>query len=240
MASPTLTLVTAVILFACTFIRSAVGFGDALLAMPLLGMVMSLKTASPVVAFVGFVISLMILLVDRKAVDFRSTWRLIAATIAGVPFGLWLLNYVPEQIVKWVLGLTLILYGVNSLFAPRYPHLCHERYAFPFGFAAGILAGAYNTNGPPIAIYGVLRRWSPEYFRATMQCYFLFSGIATIIGHGLVGLWTPLVWHLALWVMPGVGLGIYLGGKANRLIPQPMFSQIIFGLLIVVGGLFLI
>lgn len=240
MASPTLTLVTAVILFVCTFIRSAVGFGDALLAMPLMGMVMSLKIASPVVAFAGFVISLVILLLDRKAVDFKSTWRLIIATIAGVPFGLWLLNYVPEQIVKLVLGLTLIAYGVSSLLAPKYPYLRHERYAFPFGFVAGILAGAYNTNGPPIAMYGILRRWSPEYFRATMQCYFFFSGIATIIGHGLAGLWTPLVWNLALWAMPGVGLGIYLGGKANRLIPQPMFSQIIFGLLIVVGGLFLI
>lgn len=240
MASPTLTLATAIILFICTFIRSAVGFGDALLAMPLLGMVMSLKIASPVVAFAGFIISLVILLVDRKAVDFKSTWRLIVATITGVPFGLWLLNYVPEQIVKWVLGLTLIAYGVSSLLAPKYPYLRHERYAFPFGFVAGILAGAYNTNGPLIAMYGILRRWSPEYFRATMQCYFLFSGIATIIGHGLAGLWTPLVWHLALWAMPGVGLGIYLGGKANRLIPQPMFSKIIFGLLIVVGGLFLI
>jgi uncharacterized membrane protein YfcA len=240
MASLTLTLVTAVILFVCTFIRSAVGFGDALLAMPLLGMVMSLKIASPVVAFAGFVISLVILLVDRKAVDFKSTWRLIVATITGVPLGLWLLNYVPEQIVKWVLGLTLIAYGGSSLLAPKYPYLRHERYAFPFGFVAGILAGAYNTNGPPIAMYGILRRWSPEYFRATMQCYFFFSGIATIIGHGLAGLWTPLVWHLALWAMPGVGLGIYLGGKANRLIPQPMFSQIIFGLLIVVGGLFLV
>jgi hypothetical protein len=240
MASPTLTIVTAVILFICTFIRSAVGFGDALLAMPLLGMVMSLKIASPVVAFAGFIISLMILLFDRKVVDFKSTWRLIVATITGVPFGLWLLNHVPEHIVKWVLGITLISYGISNLLTLKYPHLQHERYAFPFGFVAGILAGAYNTNGPPIAIYGILRRWSPDYFRATMQCYFLFSGIATIIGHGLAGLWTPLVWHLFLWALPGVGLGIYLGGKVNCLIPQPMFSQIIFALLVVVGGLFLI
>jgi uncharacterized membrane protein YfcA len=239
MPSSTLTIATAVILFVCTFIRSAVGFGDALLAMPLLAMVMGLRVASPIVAFTGVVISLIILLFDRNAIDFKSTWRLIVATIVGVPFGLWLLNHVPEQIVKWVLGITLIAYGGINLFAPKYPHLRHERYAFPFGFVAGILAGAYNTNGPPIAIYGILRRWSPEYFRATMQCYFLFSGITTIIAHSLAGLWTPLVWHLSLAALPGVGLGIYLGGKVNRLIPQPMFSQIIFGLLVLVGCLFL-
>lgn len=240
MPSPTLTILTAVILFFCTFIRSAVGFGDALLAMPLLAMVVGLKVASPIVAFAGFFVSLVILLFDRHAIDAKATWRLIVATIAGVPFGLWLLNHVPEHLVKWVLGITLIAYGSINLLSPQYPHLRHERYAFPFGFVAGILAGAYNTNGPPIAIYGILRRWSPDDFRATLQCYFLFSGIATIVGHGLAGLWSPMVWHLSLWALPGIGFGIYLGGKANRLIPQPMFSQIIFGLLIVVGCLFLI
>jgi uncharacterized membrane protein YfcA len=240
MPSPTLTILTAVILFVCTFIRSAVGFGDALLAMPLLAMVVGLKVASPIVAFAGFVVSLIILLFDRRAIDYKSTWRLIVATIAGVPFGLWLLNHVPEHLVKWVLGITLISYGIINLLSPKYPHLRHERYAFPFGFVAGILAGAYNTNGPPIAIYGILRRWSPDDFRATLQCYFLFSGIVTIVGQGLAGLWIPMVWYLSLWALPGIGLGIYLGGKANRLIPQPMFSQIIFGLLVVVGCLFLI
>ncbi|MBW4444520.1 MAG: sulfite exporter TauE/SafE family protein [Plectolyngbya sp. WJT66-NPBG17] len=239
MPSPTLTIATVLILFFCTLIRSAVGFGDALLAMPLLALVISLKVASPIVAFSGFVISLIILLFDRNAIDFKSAWRLILATIAGIPFGLWLLNHVPEQIVKSILGVTLIAYGSINLFVQKYPHLQHERYAFPFGFVAGILAGAYNTNGPPIAIYGILRRWSPEDFRATMQCYFFFSGMITIVGHGLTGLWTPLVWHLSLWSLPGIGLGVYLGGKLNRLIPQPMFSQIIFGLLIVVGCLFL-
>jgi uncharacterized protein len=240
MASPTLTLITSFILFVCTFVRSAVGFGDALLAMPLLGLVMSLQIASPIVAFTGFTISLMILFSDRDAVDFKSAWRLIVATIFGIPFGLLLLNYAPEHFVKVLLGLVLILYGLGNLLTPKFPQLHHERYAFLFGFIAGILGGAYNTNGPPIAIYGTLRRWAPEYFRATMQCYFLFSGAATIAGHGIVGLWTPMVWHLYLWAVPGIGLGVYLGGKVNRWIPQPMFNQIIYSLLIVVGLLFLL
>lgn len=28
-------------------------------------------------------------------------------------------------------------------------------------------------NGPPLAIYGSMRRWSAPQFRATMQAYFL-------------------------------------------------------------------
>src|SRR5262249_40042721 len=72
-----LIIVTAALLFLCAFIRSAVGFGDALLAIPILGMLMSLSTASPVLALAGFTMSLSILVANRETVDFQSAWRLI-------------------------------------------------------------------------------------------------------------------------------------------------------------------
>lgn len=240
MTISSLTAVTALILFVSTFVRSAVGFGDALLAMPLLGLVMGLQVASPIVAFAGFTISLTILVIDRGTIDFKSAWRLIVASMLGLPFGLLLLKYAPEHLMKSLLGFVLISYGISNLITPKFPYLRDETCAFPFGFIAGILGSAYNTNGPPIAIYGTMRRWTPNYFRTTMQCYFLFSGIMTIAGHGLAGLWTSLVWHLFLSALPGIGLGIYLGGKVSRWIPQPMFNQIIFVLLVIVGGLFLL
>jgi uncharacterized membrane protein YfcA len=231
----TLIIVTAAILFICAFIRSAVGFGDALLAIPFLGMVMSLSTASPVVALAGFTMSLSIVVANQETVDFPSAWRLIVASLVGIPFGVLLLHYAPESVVKSVLGLVLVGYGVYNLITPRVPHLQHEKYALPFGFIAGVLGGAYNTSGPPVVIYGTLRRWSPEYFRATLQCYFFFTYMATMVGHGLARLWTPLVITLFLWALPGIGLGIYLGGKAHRLIPRPVFSRVIFCLLVVLG-----
>ena len=130
-----------------------------------------------------------------------------------------------------------MVYGVYSLITPALPHLQHEKYTLPFGFVAGILGGAYNTSGPPVVIYGTLRRWSPEYFRATMQCYFLFTYIATIVGHGVARLWTPLVIELFLWALPGIGLGIYLGGKVHHRIPKSMFSRVIFSILVLIGVL---
>ena len=201
---------------------------------------MSLSTASPVVAFAGFTMSVSILMANREKVDFSSAWRLIVASLVGIPFGVFLLNYAPERVVRFVLGLVLVLYGGYSLISPGMPHLEHEKYAFPCGFIAGMLGGAYNTSGPPVVIYGTLRRWSPEYFRATMQCYFLFTYIATIAGHGVAKLWTPLVIKLFLWALPGIGLGIYLGGKVNRKNPKPVFSRVIFGILVFIGVVFLL
>jgi uncharacterized membrane protein YfcA len=142
--------------------------------------------------------------------------------------------------VKAILGVLLILYGLYSLITPNLPVIRNEKLAYIFGFVAGVLGGAYNTNGPPIVMYGLLRRWPPENFRATLQCYFLFTGLSILIGHGLAGLWTPFVLRLYLYSIPIIMIAIFAGGKINNHISKEFFSRIVYGLLIVIGALFLI
>ena len=230
-------LITAVLLSLCAFMRAAVGFGEALLALPLLSMIMSISTASPVVTLAGVTMSLSLLVVNRESVDFPSARRLIVASLLGIPFGVVLLHMAPERVVKGVLGLGLVGYGVYNLLTPGVPAVHHEKYAWPFGFLAGVLGGAYNTSGPPVVIYGTLRRWSPDHFRATLQCYFLCIYVATLVSHGVARLLTPVVFELFLWALPGIGLGLYVGGKVHRRIPRPVFRRVIFGLLVVIGVL---
>ena len=81
-------------------------------------------------------------------------------------------------------------YGAYNLLRPGLPALRSEAWAYPFGFAAGVLGSAYNTGGPPVIIYGTMRRWPPAHFRATLQGFFLFTNIFVLVGHGLAGLWT--------------------------------------------------
>ena len=75
MQPTTQTIVVVAILFVSAFARSALGFGDALIAMPLLAMVISLQTATPLVAFGASTIAFTILLSDWRSVDFRVAWR---------------------------------------------------------------------------------------------------------------------------------------------------------------------
>lgn len=229
-----------IILFISTFIRSAIGFGDGLIAMPLLTMAVGVRTASPVVAFAASTIALAILIGNWRKVHLRSAGRLILASLLGIPFGLVLLRAAPEHVVKSVLGVILILYGLYGLIMPGLPAIKNENLAYVFGFVAGVLGGAYNTNGPPIVIYGTLRRWSPEHFRLTLQSYFFPTGLMIVAGHGLAGLWTPLVVRLYVWAIPVILLAIYAGGKIHNRISQDIFSRIIHAFLVVIGALFLI
>ncbi|MBU0510676.1 MAG: sulfite exporter TauE/SafE family protein [Chloroflexi bacterium] len=237
MISPSLTITILFILFISTFIRSALGFGDALIAMPLLAMLVSMKVATPLVALAASTIALTILLGGWRDVDFKAAWRLIISSLVGIPIGLFFLKNAPEPVIKAALGAVLIAFGLYNLIAPRLPTFQSEKLAYIFGLIAGVLGGAYNTNGPPVVIYGTLRGWSPKSFRTTLQCYFLPTGGMILISHGLAGLWTPTVLQLYAYALPVIMLAIFLGGRASKSVSGGQFNRIIYACLLLMGVL---
>ena len=236
----TTTLLVLVILFFSTFIRSALGFGDALIAMPLLAIVVGLQVATPLTAMGATTIAIIILIKTWKKVDIKAAWRLVITTWIGIPIGIFFLKAAPELLVKSLLGIIITGFGLYNLIVPNLPRLLNENWAYLTGLIAGILGGAYNTNGPPVVIYGMLRRWDSEKFRATLQGYFLPTGAAILISHGIAGMWTPEVVHLYLYSIPVIIGAVLIGGKVNQLIPQGKFDKIIYGFLVVIGILLII
>src|SRR5262249_44921227 len=145
--------------------------------------------AVPLAVLVSVTVAAVIILQDWAHVHFASAWRLVLATLFGIPLGLWLLTAVAEPIVKAILAVIIILFSGYCLLDRHRMELKDERHAWPFGFAAGVLGGAYGMNGPPLVIYGALRHWSPERFRATLQGYFLPASLISLIGYWYLGLW---------------------------------------------------
>ena len=83
-------------------------------------------------------------------------------------------------------------------------------------------------NGPPLAVYGAMRRWSARHFRATLQGYFLPAGVLSLIGYKLTGLWTPSVTHLYLISLPAILPAIFLGRALNRRLQPEVFLRYVY------------
>ena len=105
-------ILVALIIFIASLSRSTFGFGDALIAMPLLALVMDLKIATPIVALTGFTISLVILLKHRQRFVFREIRELVLFSIIGIPLGILYLKYSDPTIIKIFLG--IIKFGIQK------------------------------------------------------------------------------------------------------------------------------
>lgn len=205
------------VIFVATVIRSAFGFGEALIAVPLLVFVMPVHIATPLAVLVSITVAAIVTVQDWHRIHLDSAWRLVVSTLFGIPLGILLLIYVADQIVKAILATVIIAFSLYCLLRRNPAELKNDRLAWLFGFAAGVLGGAYGVNGPPLVIYGVLRRWSPERFRATLQGYFLPASLVAMGGYWIADKqWVPEVTRLFLISLVPAVAATFLGRVINR------------------------
>lgn len=223
------------IIFVSTMVRSTFGFGNALVAMPLLVLVIGVKEATPLIALVGLIVSLIMLFREWREFIWKDTLVLLISSLAGLPLGLLMLTAFPENIVRTILGVILIGFGLYNLLGIQLPVLENPALAVPFGFLAGILGGAYNANGPPVVIYGMMRGWKKEAFRASLQGFFFVSSLMIVAGHVISGLWSGQILKEFLFSLPGVILAIFLGEMIAKKITQENFNRVIYTFIVLMG-----
>jgi len=230
------------VVFAATLIRSTLGFGEALVAVPLLALRLPLSVAAPLAVLVSVAMAAVIVAQDWQHVQLRSATRLILAALPGIPLGILLLAEGNEHAVKLVLGIIIIGFSVYSLAERRALHLRedHPGWMLGCGFLSGVLGGAYGMNGPPLAVYGALRRWSPQHFRATLQGYFLVASLAGLAGYAALGIWTAEVTRYFLLSLPALVIATLIGRGVNRRMRGHSFFRLVYVGLAVIGTVLIV
>ena len=236
------TLHVLLVIFIATLLRSTFGFGEALVAVPLLAFFIPLKIAAPLAVLVSITIAGVVVVQDWRKIHLYSTGWLVLATLFGIPLGLLLLTSTHQEAVKIALAIFIIAFSIYSLTVKRPPELQNDQrlWLLGCGFCAGVLGGAYGMNGPPLAIYGAMRRWSAQHFRATLQGYFLPASIIGMGGYWAAGLWVPTVTHYYLISLPATIPAILLGRAVNRRLQGETFLNYVYVGLAGIGALLLI
>jgi uncharacterized protein len=233
-------LPTLAILFVASLTHATFGFGTASMAMPLLVMTLGFQAATALVGLVMLTTIAMLLSCEWRSLDVPSAWRLLLSSAVGIPVGVLGVRLAPETILKVTLGILLISFSLYSLTRPALPRLRCARWVYSFGFAAGVLGGAYNANAPPVVVYGAMQLWASERFRATLQGYFLPAAMLICTGHALSGFWTVAVAKLYLLALPCILVAVWAGRKLGRCMPMEKFQRALYWVLAALGGLLLL
>lgn len=216
------------------FTQSVVGFGFALLTVPILMQVIGLHQAVILASLIGTANNIYQFRDLRADADSTQVKRFLMASFIGAPFGLIAFLYADQNILKVLLGFGVLL-GVLLLAKGSDLSNAHISLDWVMGVLSGFLLTSTSTNGPPLVFALQARKISPHVFRSTLNTIFLISGIYGLILFAAFGEIFQGDVVLALGSLPSMAIGVNIGRKVRLRVHPDRFRIVVLILLTFAG-----
>jgi len=221
--------------------QSAVGFGYALFATPLLVWIgIPLPNVIVLVATCGMIQAIIGARKLHAAVPWRLSLTATAIRLASVIIGLFLLKrlvVLNTNHIRMMIGCILcLLVAIQILWRPQPVKSMHWGWAGIAFSASGLLAGICGMGGPPLVLWSMAHDWSTQKTRG-----FLFAVFATSIPVQIVLLsltfGTSILWNAAVGIafLPLVYLATAIGLPIGNRMAKDKLSHIAYAILLVIG-----
>jgi hypothetical protein len=217
------------------FIHTTAGFGAGMVAMALLVPLIGLTTAAPLVALVILPLECVIIWRYLEHLNMDALRDMLLALLIGTPIGIWGLKWLDEGVLLPALGTVILVYVAYNVSGKQITLDARRRWPVLFGLSAGILAGAYNSAGPPIVVYFRARGYGPDAFRVNVQMTFAIGTLFVIAGHALSGNVSGDVFGYFVVALPGLVAGFGAGVIAAKRISANTFHWLVLLLLTLLG-----
>ncbi len=194
-----------------SLLQGALGFGLAIFAAPLLFLIEPAFIPAPVLC-VAMVISAIIVWRNRAGLAIGELGSAVIGRMPGMVAAFWLLATAPQEVLSVLLG-TAVLLGVVASLLPGDIAPTRNR-LLAAGFMSGFMGTATSVGGPPMAL--LYQHARGPHIRANLSGYFLVGSTVSLAGMTLLGhfAWPELL--MALAVMPGALVGVFLAGYLHR------------------------
>lgn len=228
-------LAAGAIVFLGSFFATVSGFGFALVATPLLCLIMPIKWA--IVFILIVTVLLRFLTVYRVWGEFD--WRTVIVTSIGSFIGMlpgsMTLRFI--SIIHLEIFLGLVLLAATLLMSLQYTVPIKNKLIgrLGAGFLSGFFGASTSVSGPPLVLYFLNEHTDKDEMRANMIGIFGFTGILMVGASFWAGNLSCVEdWRYLYSMIPATLLGIAAGEKAFRHLNQHLFRRL--SLLIVLAG----
>ncbi|MCI0635055.1 MAG: sulfite exporter TauE/SafE family protein [Actinobacteria bacterium] len=209
------------------------GFGFALIAVPLVAVLVGPKEAVVGLTIAGLLLVAQLSLRDHGAVMGRVVIVITGSAVMGMPLGVLVLDRADERILTLCIAVAVIAFGLLLWRGIRLP--ARPATDAVAGFTAGILSTSTGTSGPPIVIALSGRELRPAEFRATISTIFLIQGLASLVAFVAIGRVSADALVVALTGIPGVLLGSFIGERGFRRLDAATFQRVVLAMLLLSG-----
>lgn len=217
---------TGMVLFAFTVqtlgyvVKGLVGFGNPLIAAPLLSMKLDNAIITPGTLLLDTPINAFIAWKNRDQFQWRQVVPLLLAVLAGVVPGVLLLKQSFPWVLKAALGVLVLGLGVEMATREQRKQGAQQRWgSLLVAFVSGICAGLFGIN---MLIIAYLERTAQNYsaFKGSLCFLFLAENLFRMMAYGAAGMITVDVLILGAITVPAAGLGVLAGMALARHLPE--------------------
>jgi uncharacterized protein len=222
------------------FFESIMGFGGLLIALSILSFFLEIKALTPVIIYVGFTASMVVLFTDRKTIN----WSLLIKTIfpisiIGLLIGVNLFSNISEAILLKVFAIFLVVVTLKSLIFLKLKLKLKSYFRFPLLFAGGIAHGLFSIGGP-FTLLAVKESFiNKNSLRSTMAFYFAFFNLVRFLQLNYLKKYEFAEFFLMWWLIIPISLAVLLGYRIHLRIPEDIFKKIINILLLAAGLIYI-
>ena len=216
------------------------GFGNGLVALAFLPLVMSPVAAIVLLTVYTVLATIVIFVPLRRDFDPTGMPALLLGSLLGTPLGVWVLAALPASALTRLIGLVLLAVVALEWLGGYPERLPGRGWALGAGVAAGLLGAAVGTPGPPVVLYMASQGWSARTIKANLTAFFLVNQAVIMIGYWWAGILTPEVWRYAAVFLVPAAFGLLLGMALFARIDQVRFRRIVFAILFASGLLLVI
>jgi hypothetical protein len=230
-------ILVALTVFLASILQGFSGFGYGLALMTALPFFLPITTATILVSFSSTFISIYMLGRNWKNYDLKLIIFPLIGSFLFIPIGVFLLNYIDEDILKILLGVLLVLISIFFL-TKREDQLKIKPKASKgilVGATAGTLNGILSVGGPPLVLYFIHAARDKYNYKASMDLIFLISSIYRLVWLYIYGNITsdmaPILITAVLAGVTGTVLGFNLLIKTERAV----IAKAIYGIMMLAG-----
>lgn len=221
--------------------QSAVGFGSALFAAPLLVWLgIPLPNVIALIATSSALQSAMGVRHLRADVPWRASITALSVMMIGLFCGLYVLMKLvtlDAGSIRLVMGCVLcVLVLVQWVWHPRPVERLHPAWGGVAFLTSGFLGGAIGMNGPPLVLWSLAHTWSNQRTRGFLFGVFSLSNPISILVLSLT-FGPSVLWSVALGVafLPLIYLGSRIGLPIGNRMKKETLKNVAFALLMVIG-----
>ncbi len=223
------------IILTAGFTQGFTGFGSALVMLPLLTLVLDVKTVVPLVTLLGVCINVILILRVSKYVQWGRIRRLFIACVPGIFCGVYVLKATSSGFLQVTIGLVLIVFPAYLMTRGIPERELAPGWSWPVGFLSGVLSGSISAGGPPVIIYTAMQPWGKIPIKSTLVGFFLLTSLAAGAVQAGGGLMTARVLHLFAAGLPAVVTGVLTGSWLFEKVNSEAYRKVLNVLLIILG-----